>query len=1289
MKWSGNQLKAIEGRGSDIIVSAAAGSGKTAVLIQRLKSLVTDDGVSLDEVLVATFTNAAAAELKERLAEALTQEIEDAQDDEQREFLLVQRKNIETASIGTFHSFAIDLLREFNYRAGISKNFGILSQQSDALITREALDAVFTEFFEAKDESFLAFLDAYSNDKSDDDIKKNIIDVYIKLRALPYYDAILDREVEVFKRATLDFNSLLSLHEYRELIKKMFSDEKKYFDLLLGMLDDAGCVSLKEKVQKLSPHVYEPNIDFMTADIEDIRRYVKTVLEDFPRMAVSKDEKESYEEVKEECQKIARKFKAIIKDDLLESILTVPLEREPELMKETGAHLTTFSKIIKAVDRISFELKRKRNAYSFSDLEHLALKVLCMDDVAAIYRDRIKHIFVDEYQDSNEMQEEILHKFAKDNLFLVGDVKQSIYRFRFAEPSLFEGRYEAYLGTSSSGSIVDLKENYRSKQAVIDAVNALFKDVIPKYDERHKLVAGRKDNDFIGEVKVCEAEFNKEITNDDELKSKEEYKKYLKLIDTLGRDFYEGLLIGSEIKVAIGREYFDAKEGVQKKLKFSDIAVLFRSIKGRGKKIKLALELLGIPTNMQASGDILDFKEVNLLHCILKLAANFYDDLSLVTVLLSPVYGFTPQDIAEIRIWGDENGYKAQPFYACFLAFSKNLCRDDDAGENGETNGNGDALKNEDCELFVKARDFVNDILRFRSYGYALSLHVFIKRVCTETGIYEFAEALKQSRNPCGNIERYIDFAHEFERERGIATLSDLLLYIEDLYKNELAIEQEEREGENTNAVSIMTIHRSKGLEFPMVVVAGCGRNFVKTKSASYIEFDKNHGMFMRYMGADELVGIPHREILHKYAEKDAEYDEAMRIFYVACTRAKDFLVFSAVTDGKKGSIITYNSFYDVINDTLVCNEEINKEKWFEYEEFDAASLLNRIINSKYVRVKGQEVEGKKLYLAEIPEVKNELKFSGGLSSTKEFVSVTEFLKITDREAFMNSSTNVKAGIDENNNVQNSNTLFFDKKDGFSYFAGNEKNENDSLRINGENFRDMHVDKSQNDEPDPASIGTAVHKLFERLSFEKMACAGEDEMTAMVLNELGCIKNEFSLSDDEQRYIENKKIHEVVTFFKDEFMQNIIRKAKSIEKEKPFMMRDDKLKGRIIEGVIDCFIESDDEIIVIDYKTNNIYGSYNNGENSEATDKNLESSTEDFSIDNGCGSCASGKEKNTHRISETHEDKMAFGMRRIKKLIEYYGPQLKLYKRACELGYDIPVFAYIYFTNAKMFCEIK
>ena len=321
MKWSGNQLKAIEGRGSDIIVSAAAGSGKTAVLIQRLKSLVTDDGVSLDEVLVATFTNAAAAELKERLAKALTLEIEATKDDEKKEFLLVQRKNIETASIGTFHAFAIDLLREFNYRAGISKNFGILSQQSDELITREALDTVFNEFFESKDESFYAFLDVYSSDKSDDAIKKNIIDVYTKLRALPYYDEIIDREVAVFKRAALDFSNLSSLHEYRELIKKMFSDAKKYFNLLLGMLDDAGCVSLKEKVQKLSPHVYEPNIDFMTADIEDIRRYVKTVLEDFPRMAVSKDEKESYEEVKEECQKIARKFKAIIKDDLLDKYL--------------------------------------------------------------------------------------------------------------------------------------------------------------------------------------------------------------------------------------------------------------------------------------------------------------------------------------------------------------------------------------------------------------------------------------------------------------------------------------------------------------------------------------------------------------------------------------------------------------------------------------------------------------------------------------------------------------------------------------------------------------------------------------------------------------------------------------------------------------------------------------------------------------------------------------------------------------------------------------------------------
>lgn len=1211
MKWSGNQLKAIEGRGSDIIVSAAAGSGKTAVLIQRLKSLVTDDGVSLDEVLVATFTNAAAAELKERLAKALTQEIEATQDDEQREFLLVQRKNIETASIGTFHSFAIDLLREFHYRAGISKNFGILSQQSDVLITREALDTVFTEFFEAKDECFLAFLDAYSNDKSDDDIKKNIIDVYTKLRALPYYDAILDREVEVFKRATLDFNSLSSLHEYRELIKKMFSDEKKYFDLLLGMLDDAGCVSLKEKVQKLSPHVYEPNIDFMTADIEDIRRYVKTVLEDFPRMAVSKDEKESYEEVKEECQKIARKFKAIIKDDLLGSILTVPLEREPELMREAEARLIMFSRIIKNMDKISFKLKQERNAYSFSDLEHLALRVLCMDDVALIYKDRIKHIFVDEYQDSNEMQEEILHKFAENNLFLVGDVKQSIYRFRFAEPSLFEGRYDAYLGTSSSGSVVDLKENYRSKQAVIDAVNALFKAVIPKYDERHRLVAGRKNQDFIGEVKVCKAEFDKEILNDEKLKSNEKYRYYLKLIDTLGKDFYEGLLIGSEIKAAVGKEYFDAKEGVQKKLQFSDIAVLFRSIKGRGKKIRLALELLGIPVNMQASGDILDFKEVNLLHCILKLVDNFYDDLSLVTVLLSSVYGITPQDIAEIRIWGDENGYKGQPFYACFLAFSKNLCKDSDSCEGDDTCENDDACENATVlkvtnrELFARINDFIDDILRFRSYGYALSLHMFIKRVCAESRIYEFAKALKQSKSPCGNLDKYMDFACEFERERGIATLSDLLMHIDNLYTTGLTIEQGEQEGETPDAVNIMTIHRSKGLEFPMVVVAGCGSSFARTKAASYINFDKNYGMFMRYV-KDDVMYISHREVLHKYGERDAEYDEAMRIFYVACTRAKDFLMFSGVTNGKKGSALTYNSFYDVINETLVCNEEIHKEKWFEYEEFDVAGLLNGIANSEDVKNTGQKIEEKKFYLAEIPEVKNELKSLGGLSCAKEFISVTEFLKMADREVLTNNTT-VKLDINGD-------------KDVFSHGDGNGDVEN-GREVNG---------------IDPARIGTAVHRLFERLSFEGMVSAGEAEMIALMLDEIKSIKNEYSLNDDEISYIKDKKLPEVAAFFKDEFMRDIIINAKSIEKEKSFIMKDDKMQGRIIEGVIDCFFEGADEITVIDYKTNEIGRS----------------------------------------------DK------RIRDLMEYYRPQLELYKRACERGYNKPVSAYVYFTNVKIFCEV-
>lgn len=1207
MKWSDNQLKAIEGRGSDIIVSAAAGSGKTAVLIERLKSLITDDGVNLNEVLVATFTNAAAQELKERLAKALSVEVERACDIDRKRFLVAERKKIEHALIGTFHSFAIDLLREFHYRVGISKNFSVLSQQSDELITREALDAVFNEFFEARDEKFFAFLDVYSSDKSDDAIKENIIDVYTKLRALPYYDEILDREVAVFKRAVLDFNNLSSLYEFRELIKKMFSDAKEHFGLLLGRLDDAGCTSLKEKFHKVISYVNEPNIDFMTADINDIRRYAKILLDEFPAMRVSKDEKESYEVVKDECKKLTNKIKGLLKGDLLESILSVPLDREPRLMKKAEAHIVMFSKIIKNMDRIGFELKQEYNAYSFSDLEHLALKVLCMDDVARIYKDRIKHIFVDEYQDSNEMQEEILSKFTDDNLFLVGDVKQSIYRFRFAEPSLFEGRYDAYLGTSSLGSVVDLKENYRSKQAVIDAVNVLFKNVIPKYDERHRLVAGRKEQDFIGEVKVCEAEFDKEISNNEELKSKDKYRNYLKLIDTLGKDFYEGLLIGSEIKAAVGREYFDAKEGLQKKLKYSDIAVLFRSIKGRGKKIRLALELLGIPVNMQASGDILDFKEVNLLHCILKLADNFYDDLSLVTVLLSPVYGFSPQDTAEIRIWGDENGYRGQPFYACFLAFSKNLCKDSDACENDDACENVATLRIMDRELLARVNYFVDDILRFRRYGYTLSLHMLIKRICEESGAYELAK-LSRGNNSGTNLDRYIDFANEFEKERGNATLSELLQYIDSMYKNGLVIEQDDgEEGENIDAVNVMTIHRSKGLEFPLVIVAGCTSSFLKNNVTPFVDFDKKHGMFMRYI--DEESGdmfISHREILHKYSERDAEYDEAMRIFYVACTRAKDFLLFSAVTDGKKRSVHTYSSFYDVICENLACDDNSCKNKWFRHEEFKGEELLKRTLDSEDVDKHSRQTHESRPYLSQVPAEESDFNNLKAGACEKEFISVTEFLKMADREVLTNN-TIVKPGIDEDNDV-------------FSHSDGNGDVENGS-EVYG---------------IDPARIGTAVHRLFERLSFEGMVSAGEAEMIALMSDEIKSIKNEYFLNDDEISYIKDKKLPEVAAFFKDEFMRDIIKNAKSIEKEKSFIMKDDKMQGRIIEGVIDCFFEGADEITVIDYKTNEIGRS----------------------------------------------DK------RIRDLMEYYRPQLELYKRACERGYNKPVSAYVYFTNAQKFCKV-
>ena len=316
--------------------------------------------------------------------------------------------------------------------------------------------------------------------------------------------------------------------------------------------------------------------------------------------------------------------------------------------------------------------------------------------------------------------------------------------------------------------------------------------------------------------------------------------------------------------------------------------------------------------------------------------------------------------------------------------------------------------------------------------------------------------------------------------------------------------------------------------------------------------------------------------------------------------------MFSGVTNGKKGSALTYNSFYDVICENLACDDNSCKNKWFRHEEFKGEELLKRALDSENVDKHSRQTHESRPYLAQVPAEESDFNNLKAGASEKEFVSVTEFLKMADREVLTNN-TIVKQGINGD-------------KDVFSHSDGNGDVENGS-EVYG---------------IDPARIGTAVHRLFERLSFEGMVSAGEVEMIALMSDEIKSIKNEYSLNDDEISYIKDKKLPEVAAFFKDEFMRDIIKNAKSIEKEKSFIMKDDKMQGRIIEGVIDCFFEGEDEIIVIDYKTNEIGRS----------------------------------------------DK------RIRDLMEYYRPQLELYKRACERGYNKPVSAYVYFTNVKIFCEV-
>ena len=812
VKWNREQNIAIHARAKDILVAAAAGSGKTAVMVERVLRLILS-GVPLEKMLIVTFTNASTAEMKSRIRRALKSGIEKSNDQKERKIFREQLDALSTADISNFHGFAMKIINQFFHKLPeLEPGYRVEDEVKIRAISSEVVEELFFDYFNSQDEKqekFLAFLDDYSNGRNFDGIKNKIIALHAEIRNIPRYE---------------------------DVVHKMIDDYKG-----IKTQDDLDAyLRSKEKISKYYDNIVEEN---------------------------NSKKKKSKNKAEEADEKDKNKAD----------------EKKKEFFKPTLNALTHAAFIMEFVldfdDRFR-TAKKEAGVIDFSDIEHFAIKLLDEESVADFYSKKFDHIFVDEYQDTSALQEYFIDKISKkSSLFMVGDIKQSIYRFRNAEPQIFQGKYDSFTpekdalvevygedGTEDlddranfdfeDQSIrIDLSANYRSKKYILDAVNTLFRGRMDGYNEESELKIGAPNPENV--IHEPTYHFVKVDKNED-----------------VNRDELEAILVAKIIKDHLGQEYFvegyeenpetgeKVKTSKRKTLEYRDMVILSRAVSGYGTNLAKKLVELGIPAYVTKKSDFFEAVEVRIFLCLLQVVENRLSDIALLALLKSEIYGFTDDELARIALMNEENFYLSMMSYV----------------ESGERE-----------ELVKKIIRFDEQIERLRSLAIGESLDEFLWHLMQETNYYMMAGAMPLGDVRQANLQYLIELALDYE-ERGNVGLAGYLDMLNRIKIDEnLNMGEADVTGEDSNAVKIASIHWSKGLEFPMVILTGYNR---KMNRASYNwSFHKDIGLALKSINPNKVK--PDDTILTRLIKdiKDNEEDEeSMRALYVALTRAKDFL---------------------------------------------------------------------------------------------------------------------------------------------------------------------------------------------------------------------------------------------------------------------------------------------------------------------------------------------------------------------------------------------------------------
>jgi len=1152
VKWTEEQKQAIYEKNSNILVAAAAGSGKTAVLVERIINKIIIENIDIDKLLVVTFTNAAASEMRERVLNAIYKKIDENPDDErlQRQVTLLNKANI-----CTIDSFCLDVVRNNFFEIDISQNFRIGDTTEIEILKQDVIEDLFEEKYETEDKDFEKLINTYTSYKDDIPLKELILKIYTYIQSNPFPEKWLNEKIEMFNLSGQLEQDFAETVWGKQLLKQV---EEILQDGIIKLEAEKSNLDKYEELSKYSIIINDDveQLEMLKANLDSWdKAYIIASGIKFKTWATDK-------KITLEAKDIAKVTRDAVKKSL-EKILNKILIFDS---KEANKDINDMYGILKKLEKIILEFgerftkrKKEKNIVDFSDVEHFALKILLDEneqptEIAKKYQEKFEEIAIDEYQDSNLVQEYILTSISRgNNIFMVGDVKQSIYKFRQARPDLFLGKYKAYKTKANKTEKDDLKiqlfKNFRSRKEVLDFSNMIFASIMSEElgelnyttEEYLNLGAGYEDTnqDLRAEIDILNVEEMADV--DEYADSSEEVEEEKERVENIE---LEAKFVANRIKQLIENKFqiYDAKKQEKRDIKYKDIVVLLRSTKEPAPIFEKEILNLGMPVFSDASSEYLESIEIQTIMSLLRIIDNPLQEIPLVAVMRSSIGSFTDNELVQIRL-----SDKYDNFYNAILKSKKDV----------------------DVRLRDKIDKFLNNLEMWRKEQEYLSLDELIWKIYNDTGYYNYVGLMTNGEIRQANLKMLFERAKQCE-SISFKGLFNFINYIEKIKTSSKDMDSAKVIGENDDVIRIMSIHKSKGLEFPVVFLSGTGKQFNMQDLNNKILLHPDIGIGVKYIDYDRQIEY---DTLSKQAMKNQimleTLSEEMRVLYVALTRAKEKLIITGYSTSEKQKEIDELKYkYNELNHILLKKYKSYLD-WMKLvyvyynEEMDKLATIQMYEKNEVLKIcckkEKEESNTVKDILKKLSEVEVDAREQGKIAEMLEYEYKNKIA----------TTLETKTSVTEIKKKDKKDPVPFDPKD----------RKDPVLNVPKFLQADEEI-KITN-----AQKGTLVHLCMQKLDLSKKVYTYEEVKQLVAQLEAKKI-----ITAKEAEAININKVYQ---FTKSNIWQEMVQ-AKEVQREKPFYINipakelyEEELEEKIlVQGIIDLYyINQRDELILVDFKT--------------------------------------------------------------------------------------------------------